>query len=443
MRRLKSETFLDGLLAFMVVVSLLLSALLWFPAAPAPSGSSGGTSVQELPPASSAAMPVIHRPDRILIQRADGKMALLMSSSTTYDRFRNLVVNAVNDLKEPAWVMDPHALPAGITISLSLPYPLTLDELASEWAWDGLSGRGGSFKVDQIDLSLVDGGQVRLGGAAAGDYLLGPISAAGRQQLLDAIKGLDEAEFKPYRPLQEVAGVKFREPLWVPDVTSAPDLSVVVETPDRPTEEARFFPDLSVVRQIDEQGAISLTDGQRLLRLTDQGILEFNSAQPNRETGTPVSQMEVIRRWVDQNGGWPGEVVLTRSATQDGRSLYQFELRLVGPYPVESNGGALTIQITGNQVLTYRRYPKVAGLRPGGTESAIRTPEQALAIAAGQVPMMTLMPLREVYLSYQIQPGDAGRPWIVEPMWVFHTSDWRVLVPARRDAANLHASVIR
>ncbi|HLO02782.1 MAG TPA: hypothetical protein VK191_06730 [Symbiobacteriaceae bacterium] len=443
MRKFSRETFWDGVLATMVIISLFLSAKLWFPS----TGNEGievkGTSIQEIPPSSYAAMPVIHRPERILVRRSDGKMALFMTSSTSYEALRLLVGRIINDLTQPVWVADPPTPTDGSFITLHMPFPLTFDEIADEWAWDGLSGHGSGFRVDQITVNLNEGGSTWLLGPAAGGYRLDGMASADRQELLAALNGLKEADLKPYRLLKAVEGVALRSPVWVPDVDGIQELSTVVTTPVRAEVEARFFPDLSVVRQIDEQGAVSLTDGQRLLRISDEGILDFNLAGGSRETGTPVSQMEVIRRWVEENGGWPRDVVQTRTTTQGGRSLYQFELRLVAAYPVESNGGALQIQLTGNQVLSFRRYPDVAGIRPGPNQLSIRTPEQALLVAAREQPLLSLTPIRDAYLSYQLEPGDGLRPWVVEPTWVFRMGEARVLVPARPDQTNRRVNLVR
>jgi hypothetical protein len=443
MRKLTRETFLDGVLATMVIISLLLSAKLWFPTTGSEATGAERTSIQEIPPSSYAAMPVIHRPDRILVRRGDGKMALFMTSSTSYEALRLLVGRIINDLKDPVWVENPPKLADGSFISLYLPFPLSFDEIAEEWAWDALSGQGNGFRVDQITVTLGEGGQTWLLGPTSGGYRLDGMAQADRQELVAALAELKEGELKPYRLLKGVEGVTFRNPIWVPDEDRIPEMSAVVVNPDRALEEARFFPDLSVVRQIDEQGAVSLTDGQRLLRLSDEGILDFSLAQATRETGTPVGQMEIIRRWVAENGGWPRDIVLTRVATQNGRTLYQFELRLVGPYPVESNGGALQLQLTGNQVLSFRRYPNVPGMRPGHGEVNIRTPEQALELAAQEMPLLRLNPIRDAYLSYQLEPGNAAEPWRVEPTWVFRMGESRVLVPARQDRATRGVNFIR
>lgn len=432
MRKLSRETFWDGVLATMVIISLVLSAKLWFPTAGSDSTDGKGASIQEIPQSSYAAMPVIHRPERILVRRADGKMALFMTSSTSYEALRLLVGRIVNDLKDPTWVAEPPAAIAeGSFITLYMPFPLTFDQIADEWAWDALSGRGNGFKVDQITVSLTEGGATWLLGSAAGGYRVDGMGADDRQELMAALDGLKETELKPYRLLKDVAGVALRSPIWIPDVPGIQELSAVVTSPARAEVEARFFPDLSVVRQIDEQGAVSLTDGQRLLRISDEGVLDFNLARGSRETGTPVGQMQIIRRWVEENGGWPRDVVQTRVATEGGRTIYQFELRLVASYPVESNGGALQIELTGNQVLFFRRYPDVAGIRPGANQLPIRTPEQALELAASEKPMVSLTPIRDAYLSYQLEPD--GLDWVVEPTWVFRMGEARLLVPARQE----------
>lgn len=444
MRRFSRETFWDGVLASMVIISLVLSAKLWFPTAGADSTDGEGAFIQEIPQSSYAAMPVIHRPERILVRRADGQMALFMTSSTSYEALRLLVGRIINDLKEPTWVAEPPPITDGSFITLYMPFSLTFDNIADEWAWDALSGRGNGFKVDQITVSLGDGGATWLLGPAAGGYRLDGMADVDRQELVTALNDLKETELRPYRLLTEVPGIALRGPVWVPDVPGIQELRAVVTSPVRAEVEARFFPDLSVVRQIDEQGAISLTDGQRLLRISDEGVLDFSLARGNRETGTPVGQMEIIRRWVEENGGWPRDVVQTRVATQDGQTIYQFELRLVASYPVESNGGALQIELTGNQVLFFRRFPDVAGIQPGPNQLPILTPEQALEVAAREQPLVSLTPIRDAYLSYQLEPGDAVHPWVVEPTWVFRMGEARVLAPARQDSTtNRRVNLIR
>lgn len=443
MRKLSRETVWDSVLAVMVIISLVLSAKLWFPIAGNESAEGKGTSIQEIPPSSYAAMPVIHRPERILVRRPDGRMALFMTSSTTYEGLRLLVGRIINDLQDPVWVADPPMPADGAFITLYMPFPLTFEEIADEWAWDALKGRGMGFKVDQITVYLNEGGPTWLSGPAVGGYRLDGMAPADRQELIAAVNGLKETELRPYRLLNNVADVTYRGPVWVPDAQGMQELSAVVTTPARAELEARFFPDLSVVRQIDEQGAVSLTDGQRLLRISDEGILDLNLAQGSRDTGIPVGQMEVIRRWVEENGGWPRDVVQTRVTNEGGRSIYQFELRLVASYPVESSGGALKLELTGNQVLKFRRYPDVAGIRPGPNQASIRTAEEALQMAAREQPLLSLTPIRDAYLSYQLEPGDALHSWVVEPTWVFRMGEARVLVSARKDQTNRRVNLVR
>jgi hypothetical protein len=443
MRRLNLDAVLDGLLALMVITSLLLSAKLWFPSLPAV-GAPEGTLVQTVPPASYAAMPVIYRPDRILLRRSDGQSALLMSSSDSYERIRSLVVSLVNDLTEPVWVGEAQQPSTeGDQITLYLPYPLTFGQLSDEWAWDGLAGRGASFRVDQILVQLDESGWVWLMGPGGGHYRLGPLPAADRQELRAALRAVDASIFRPYRLLKEVQGISIRGPLWVPTTDRVPEMTLVTMNPERAVEEARFFPDPSVVRQMDEEGAVNLTDGQRLLRLTEMGVLEFVLARQGHTGERTERPLEVIRHWVGENGGWPRDVVLTRVVTQGSRTLYQFDLRLVGPYPVESSGGALQVQLSDNQVISFRRYPSVAGLNSARSDSAIISPETALSYAVNQVPMMQFSPVRDAYLSYQIRPDEAGNTWEVEPTWVFRSGDGRIYVPARQNGREPHVTLIR
>jgi len=188
-----------------------------------------------------------------------------------------------------------------------------------------------------------------------------------------------------------------------------------------------------VIRQIAERGASSLTDGQRLLRITSAGILEYRTADPPaaKEAPTLAGALALAETWVQERGGWPQELVLRRYTASGSKARLEFDLRTGDPYPVESRGAALEVQLTDQRLVSFSRYPAFTAIRfLEGTALPLISPEEAIARLVAAEPGLADQTIRSVHLAYVAVPDSGGGDWPLEPTWVIQAGENRCYVPA-------------
>lgn len=438
------DAFLNGLLASLVILSIGLSVRVWFPSEP--SGvRSAQPNVQVTPPSEQGTKPVTLRPERIYVRNKTGTVALLPAGSMAYLR----VWNGMQDV-----LMGMSALPApqqseaemdsqAETITLMLPIPLTVERWAQEWRWNTAGLRNFSMKVDRITLRFDKTPLLHLSGPGGGVYRIGPVSPIDAQMIKDLMANLEPTLFVKYRPLNtKDLSVRAAAGLQVPEISDVPAASLEVRKPDNGVEEARYLPDLTVVRQIDEKDARSFTDGQRLLRITTAGHLEYMSVHT---AGSPIapdinSARSTAKDWVYDHGGWPQDLVMWDFVQQPGSSVLVFDLRMNGVYPVESAGGALRVHVTTyrdasnmqhSTVTQFRRLPEFVP-HFGRARQPIITPERALELVAGKFgPLLSVEEVRDIHPAYLIRlTAKGGGDWVLEPTWVVQVGEERIYVQA-------------
>ncbi len=440
--RLK-EHLLNGLLAALVVTSVALSSLVWFPseAGRDQSTATSGAQVQPPPPpAMTRSMPEIFRPERILVRRTDGQVALLQAGSSAHAQLwavAETVLSHVHPTSVSATTEDPTKGEGQQEwVTLYLPVPLRLADWGEQWSWSTLGSTNQSVAIDRVTFVLGKEPAVYLAGPTGGTYRLASFSEVEQKQLQDFVAKQVEARefFKPRKLSLKDLPAPVLPDLLVPDIQWMPDARVRVQQPSEDTEKARFFPDLSVVRVIDEQEARSFTDGQRLLRITSSGVLEF------RTTGSQGVALELRRAltlakdWVDRHGGWSQDLVMTQYLQEPGRTRIRFDSRRSGPYPVESSMGAMSIDFVGDRVTYLRRDPDFVEVVFGRLQVPIISPEEAVKLAVENAPLSFFDLVRDVHPAYRIRPrqGATEPEWLLEPMWVVQVGASRLYVPATK-----------
>ncbi|MDB4894115.1 MAG: hypothetical protein JWN15_377, partial [Firmicutes bacterium] len=325
-------------------------------------------------------------------------------------------------------------------VTVVLPVALTLSDWAERWHWNTVGLRNPSMKIDRVVYRLGAAPTLDLSGPSGQYYRVGPLTEKDHKALQELIRVMEPELFQKYRPLaaKEVT-VRVLSGIQVPDVGAMPGAKVSARTPEVKWEEVRYFPDLSVVRQIDEKDARSLTDGQRLVRLTASGVLEYRAADAQGTAPELPRAEQAARDWVDARGGWPQDLVMGSYVQEPGKTTLVFEQRSQGPFPVESAGGALTIQVAADRadpaadrILSLRRLPDLVPAFDQSMQPIIK-PERAIQIAAEEFPsIFFLEALREVHLAYLIVPesGTANAGWVLEPVWVLQAGEERVYVAA-------------
>lgn len=427
---------LDGMLVGLVALSVALSFQLWYPPDEHLAATTG-PSVQPQPPAAGHEMPDIFRPDRILIRQSGTSLAPIHTGSSTYAQLWPQLKRLMQNLRVTGGAFPVEQVPARLVespwIELQLPTPLLLSEWVELWRWDAPTLRNGTMRIDRITFYLGQPGAIYLSGPVGTPLYMADIPDGLRADLFDLIRGVRYDRYQTYRPLEAMAQELYLLPdLLVPVVDSMPVATMRAVMPDEGDEEARYFPDLSVVRQIDERDARSLTDGQRLLRFVATGALEFRTADPSSASAAPEMRraLTLTQEWLGSHGGWPSDVVLRRYLQQPGRTRLEFDFRGGSEYPVESVGAALQAQVSAQRVVYFARTPAFEQIQFTDQMQPVIAPEAALARMAKEFPALLMEPIRSLHLAYMAIPGPAGQAsaWRVEPAWVIQVADVRVYV---------------
>ncbi|HWI63863.1 MAG TPA: hypothetical protein VNT75_18670 [Symbiobacteriaceae bacterium] len=441
------EITLNGLLAVLVVLSIVLSYRVWFPSDQGALWQTKEAQVQSSPPpADLVATPKLHRPERIYVHKAEGMMALLPAGSDAYEDVLEGVDRVLTGLQPMTGLVPPEEEVDrnGDAITLVLPIPLMLDQWAQLWKWQAGGLTNFSLKVDRLTIYLAKTPMIYFSGATGPVYRVGPLAPVDQKLLQGLVAAVEPSRFQKYRPLVwKETTAKVAAGLVVPDVTDMPEGTLTLKRPDPVVEQARYFPDLSVVRHIEEKDAISYTDGQRWLRLTAGGQTEFATVAQ----GAPPDMKQSLGAadpWVLTHGGWLQDLVLTDWVQQPVRSSLVFNLRLDGgAYPVESAGpsdstpGAMRLELTINrdQVVTvtqFRRYPEFTLQFGRRGRIPVMAPEKALQIAAAEHLSILMFEgeVREMHLAYLLWQRDKLSTWRLEPVWVINIGEKRIYVPA-------------
>jgi len=433
------EVLLNLLLLALVATSMLLSVRIWHPDPLFGEADTAEPSVQLQPPPTVREMPEVFRPMRVSIRDGDGGWAEVHAGSSIYSTLWRLIRQAITGLdvgSGPVLVSRvPDLSEAGPSLQIHLPVSLMVSEWAELWQWQASALRNGSMWVDRLTIILGEPAGIYLSGPPGFDLYLGDLPEDQRQVLADRLQQLDPSLFRPYRSLAlEDLGLTALPDVVVPELTVVPGARVSVSMPDQREEEARYFPDLSVVRQIDERDARSLTDGQRLLRITNTGLLQFRTADATADEEAPRLDraLEIARQWVGSRGGWPQDLVLRRYVREEQRGRLEFGVSTGWDYPVESLPGAVQVQVSAAQrVVYFERTPTVQNVTFDGEPVEIITPETALAHALPAAPVLKTEPIREMYLTYLLKPAsDGSGRWVADPTWVIQAGDTLIYIHA-------------
>lgn len=445
------ERLLDGLVFLFVIISILLSSRIWFPADPGIRAAAKEARVEAQPAGVDRRMPDLFRPERILVKRRDGAVAVLQMGTGPYNQAWALSQSVLTRLR-PAVTLaaspesDEEAVQTD-AITLLLPAPLRLSEWSEHWNWNSFGFSNLALRMDRVTFETGKRQGVYMAGPLAGAYRASPLTESEIEAVSGLVNAMDKSLFfSPRRLNIGDLSVRALRDVWVPNAQTMPLGGVRPQKPIQTVEEARFFPDLSVVREIQEQGATSFTDGQRLLRLAGDGILEYRTADIRGYAPELFRGIAYLQEWVAQHGGWPQDLVLTRFAQDSGKARFQFDLRMQGPYPVETVGGALLIDLISVDRVTYlKRFPDFVSVTFTKAQVSIISPEEALKSAIDPVPAFLFEPIRHVEPVFLLQlQGVTGQfEWSLEPAWLFLVGDGRVYVPARSDLGKRQPLYIR
>lgn len=436
------DRLLNGLLALMVIISVALSAQVWFPSeAYWELPTSGEAQVQPAPPVVARNNPEIFKPERILVRRQDGQAAILQSGSVAHTKAWEVAQSTLTRIRPTlvsvASVTPEHGTAVeGEWVVVYLPIALRLGEWAERWTWNTLGPANQSVLIDRVTFHVGKEPGILLTGPTGGTYRLASFPQIDQERFRDFIsQQIDPWEFfKPKQLAVQDLPARVTPDLLVPDVKSMPDARVRAHKPWVDAEKARFFPDLSVVRVIDEKDAKSFTDGQRLLRLAASGLLEFRTVGTQGQPLTLGRAMTVAQDWVGTHGGWSQDLVMSKHVQEPGNTSLLFDMRALGPYPIESDSGAMQVDFSGERVIYLKRFPDFTEIVFGRLQVPIISPEEALKVAIEDDPLPFFKAVRDIHPAYRIRPGQGSgeSEWLLEPVWVIQTTTSRIYVPAVR-----------
>jgi len=178
--------------------------------------------------------------------------------------------------------------------------------------------------------------------------------------------------------------LKDKADLWVPaGDLSATEILVVMEDVDRDRLVKALFFDPSIARRIEERdGAVFFTDGEKGLRVYPDGIIEYTAPKLEQSSLT-ISYSSALQKGaenLDFFGGWFPETYLIRvEALQQGYQLY-WENCFLGFLLQGENVGS-EMMINENGVFFYQRN-FYSFLEETGDRKSFRSFEEALYRAA-------------------------------------------------------------
>jgi hypothetical protein len=421
---------LDLLLAFLVVGSLLLSSRVWTDPTRYEVARTEQPRVQPQPYAPTWTMPDIYRPVRIMVTLPDGQGTWSGPDSETYSRIWRAAKPLLQGLRPiglPTVVGegDLDAWRQGPVITLVLPLAMPLAEWADRWEWNAFGLRTESgHRVDRVVLFAGNPGGILFEGPEA-RLRMSHLFEPDLTELAGLVATIPVSDWRPHSALPDD---KVDRLLHSPDIGHVALPRAIPVYPDRTAVLSRFFPDLSVVRQIDEKElkgadlgltATSYTDGQKLVRIYDYGAIEYYA--PDRAAGSLppsfVQALNLAQNFVTAHGGWPQNVALTGWETVGNRVILTFDLHQGASNlpPVMTRHGFLRVTATADRVVHLFRDPAVQVDITGPNRPVISVRE-ALRILSEERPWTRFEKVRDAALVYLLHEGPGRNA--LEPVWV-------------------------
>ncbi len=433
------ELILNSLLAFQVLVSVVLTAVLMSrpPLAIQPADPPQVVAASPATPASQPPDPSL--PRAVWFHQGGGRYAAINPDEALYQRTwlqmrailsRSMGRSHLWQMAGPMELVQAAAQPlVGADFALALP--------PGEWArlWESAdAGVGGLIRgpVYEGSEGPVERVVLTLTAPDASIYLLGargtmrlPLLETDREELERTVRSMNPRAFPKLRLLSlsepdDVAPEPEKGHLsslladdvapWVlipaDDVSAAFPL-VRPQSPDPLPYLTRFFPDVSVVRQIQEQdGSVAYTDGRRGMRMNVYGALEyFEAPEFSGSVAAPdlLRAVQVARDFIFSRGLWSVDATLSGFGRLGQESRLTFGLRRP-LLPWVSVRPVMEVRVVGERVVYFYRSPDYIPVASGGNEKLI-TPEEALhrlkATLAGRP-----MRVRTMYLAHQLGPGN-------------------------------------
>jgi len=415
------DSVLGWILFLLVGISLFLSYNIWVKI------PVDNSSVSQLFAGKSVELASVISPEKIVVHPENTYHTLLKQSSPFYERIWSFSRKALASLWSESSLAsaqitdDFFAMKKGIEVVFPVPLPTTFLK-------QFLNINTGRDFLENSTISsfyLVEDGTVNayLRDTSGAFYKIN--KSQNSTELLELLKDLVNAKAPRYANLpQKSANLNVSGGVYV-SLTSyrLPTYFMKQEQVLSDRTAAKFFPDFSVTRKIEEKdGAVIYTDGQRGLRVYPNGALEYN-APGKGDSKTAPNFYEALNTAVDfvnARGGWPESAYLSdyNIANENGSKIYKFSfgIRVFG-CPLVSEKDYISLTVDGNQVKNF--YKEVVTVdRPGGVMT-LMSPIEALDLAVSQYKVNRVEDIYPAYISSED---------LLLPVWVVKTPEERIII---------------
>lgn len=434
MDRARIERIKTWVLIALAMMSVYLTAKIWFimPTPGQVTETPGDSGINQ-----NANIIGSLAPEKIIIDFGNGSYTLLLPGSGDYSDIwaagQDALVQAA--AKAPGADSGGRKPGDGPLVEMVFKTPVDTDLWCKLFDGKSRSGDGG-FLVKSILLD-VEHGLVFLQdpdgktSAATVDF-----SGYDSEKLF---KALESGDYTVYRRLSDVtAGLPADEKVFVP-VGDVNVPRVIIRQEGTPPEKfaRKFFPDMSIVRKIEEKdGATIYTDGRSGLRIYKDGAVEYtHTSPPPGGNGTELFEsMSISDMFISTHGGWPPEIYLDgiKAGTNSGPEglTFIYNCRFFG-IPVIGAKNAVEISVNGGMVVSYYKNFSCTIQQTGEQIPII---DAASAVEAVMESYDVLMPqndrdrkISDMYIAYYLSGNDLGEPL---PVWVVQLGSVTVFVNA-------------
>lgn len=436
------ERVKDLVLTALVITSVLLTGRLWFDPSRAYWEAEAGIEVYSHPATGREGRPLTD-PVRLVVHFGRDRHSVFYPNSAQYQQLWRGVREAVAGADWTAAAGQTRVSREELDrarreypgVELLLADLLPLDTWLELWGRKPSPGTspGPALPTNRLFLALGNAPVIYLS-VDRGDYYL-RIASPGGAELAEMIGRIWSNHPEPYvELLPRGRAVALDQGIYVP--ARPPSLPSLVPTGQSGIREelvGSFFVDTSIVRRIREHdGAMIYTDGQRGLRMTLTGGIEYTAPlPPGGEGPSVVAAMEEAAEFVARRGGWPADLALAKARGpargEDGvdgekqrgeRERVELSyarlwdgIAILGPHP------ALEMTVTGKGIsrFSYWGVERLLPVSPRPLPPVERILDVLAQETGGREAMRVIS---DVYPAFYTRgPGDGylARPaWIVE-----------------------------
>lgn len=386
-------------LGILVLVSLILSYLLWF-GAPSYEFSKPITS-ERIQFSNSRSLLEMIMPDRVIYTPEEGLYHIFRPGEDLYQVAFNTLRATLQEVESLQPASKEEGLEAwqgqGLCLEYQYPFPWPvlaglesppLDVKAFRFLWES----------EAVWLETVEGSYYKLGLPVSRFDLL--------QRIMEA-EGLMAYRKAVLSDLPAGMNVTFGRDIYLPlGELYLPTLQWEREKLDHSRLLKVFFIDMSLVRRIEEKdGAVIYTDGQKGVRIYSGGAVEYTMAGGRGRLLSGERALAMAGEIIALYGGWSSSLHLwvPPGIEFPGARHKLFFLSYVEGKPLVSPEGGISLSVTEMGAQTYFRQlltPTAQALSAGATISASLALERALEYVAEERGLQTKIEITGFYPGY-------------------------------------------